>query len=105
MIKHLRFLNWLTAALICFMSLFLWNSCTHNQEGKKITFNEHIAPIIYKNCTTCHRPGEAGPFNLITYADVRKKAKTIVKVTQSGVMPPWPADAEYRHFVGEKILT
>ncbi len=53
----------------------------------------------------CHRPGEAGPFSLITYKDVRKKAKTIVKVTQSGVMPPWPADPTYRHFAGEKILS
>ena len=28
----------------------------------KVTFSEHIAPIVYDNCVTCHRPGEAAPF-------------------------------------------
>jgi len=88
-----------------FFLLFFLTGCGKNSGGKTITFNEHIAPVIYKNCTSCHRPGEAGPFALITYKDVRKKAKTIVKVTQSGLMPPWPADPSYRHYVGEKVLT
>src|SRR5262245_58035860 len=26
------------------------------------TFAEAIAPIIHRNCSVCHRPGEAGPF-------------------------------------------
>src|SRR5579863_3602231 len=30
-------------------------------------FNHDIAPIIYKRCTPCHRPGEAAPFSLLTY--------------------------------------
>src|SRR5688572_24183812 len=84
----------------------LWiTGCNESAVRIKLTFNEHIAPIIHSNCTSCHRKGEAGPFPLITYKDVRKKAKTIVKVTQSGVMPPWPADPEYQHYVGEKVLT
>ncbi len=78
--------------------------CDNNDE-KDITFTGHIAPILYTNCTSCHRPGEAGPFTLITYTDVRKKAKTIVRVTQSGIMPPWPADAEYQQYVGQKVLS
>ncbi len=85
-------------------SLFV-QACTGNKVSNEVTFNEHVAPVIHKNCTPCHRPGESGPFNLITYKDVRKKAKTIVKVTQSGLMPPWPADPEYRHFVGERFLS
>jgi hypothetical protein len=32
-----------------------------------VTFTEHIAPILYDNCVTCHRPGEAAPFSLISY--------------------------------------
>ncbi len=35
-----------------------------------VTFAEHIAPIVHANCTPCHRPGQAGPFDLITYGDV-----------------------------------
>ncbi|HKI72185.1 MAG TPA: hypothetical protein VKA81_07405 [Verrucomicrobiae bacterium] len=35
-----------------------------------VTFNQQIAPIIYRNCSACHRPGEAAPFALLSYADV-----------------------------------
>src|ERR1022692_2909528 len=71
----------------------------------KVTFTEQIAPIIYKNCTTCHRPGSDAPFDLITYNDVRKRSKMIQKVTESKFMPPWPADASYSHFADEKVLS
>ena len=64
-----------------------------------ITFNRDIAPIIYHNCSSCHRPGEAAPFSLLSYADVKKKAKTIADATSSRLMPPWkaePASFPYR---------
>src|SRR5215471_7576511 len=69
------------------------------------TFAEDMAPIIYKNCSPCHRPGEAGPFSLLSYDDVKKKAKTIAAVTQARYMPPWPADPSYSHFLRERVLT
>src|SRR5215813_1233591 len=69
------------------------------------TFAEDIASIIFKNCAPCHRPGEAGPFPLLTYEDVKKKAKTIAAVTKSRYMPPWPADPSYSHFIGERVLS
>ncbi|MEM6841646.1 MAG: hypothetical protein AAF632_05435 [Bacteroidota bacterium] len=71
----------------------------------QITFNQHIAPIVHTNCTPCHRPGEAGPFSLITYEDVAKRAGFIKKVTQSRYMPPWHADPEFSHFLNERRLT
>ncbi|HRG53509.1 MAG TPA: cytochrome c [Bacteroidia bacterium] len=82
-------------------------SCSTSVVKKKETdtFSEHIAPIIYKNCTSCHRPGEAGPFSLLTYKDVASRSKLIRFVTQSRFMPPWPADASYTHFVKENVLT
>src|SRR4051794_40577283 len=55
----------------------------------EVTFSEHIAPIVFNNCAACHRPGESGPFSLLNYQDVRKRAKLIQKVTESRVMPPW----------------
>ncbi|MEL7530948.1 MAG: cytochrome c [Bacteroidota bacterium] len=70
-----------------------------------VTFSQHIAPIIYQNCTPCHRPASAGPFSLISYRDVFKRKKMVAKVTRDRYMPPWPADPEYRHFVEEKILS
>ncbi len=90
--------------LLFFIICAILFSCK-NEKEKSITFSNDIAPIIYKNCTPCHRPNSAGPFSLITYDDVLKKAKTIVKVTQSGFMPPWPADPNYSSFVGERMLT
>lgn len=63
------------------------------------TFNRDIAPILYRNCSACHRPGEAAPFPLLSYGDAVKKAKTIARVTTSHVMPPWkaePASFPYR---------
>ena len=52
-------------------------------------FNHDIAPIIYKHCSACHRPGEAAPFSLLTYEDVKKRAKQIADVTRRRFMPPW----------------
>jgi hypothetical protein len=52
-------------------------------------FNNDIAPIIYKHCSSCHRPGEAAPFSLLTYEDVKKRAKQIADVTARRYMPPW----------------
>ena len=78
--------------------------CRSKAVNPNPTFSEHIAPIIFKNCSTCHRPGEVGPFSLLTYDDVFKKAKTIEAVTESRYMPPWPADPSYSHFIGERVL-
>jgi hypothetical protein len=69
------------------------------------TFAQHIAPIMAKNCLPCHRLNGAAPFSLEQFSAVRKRAKTIAKVTLNRYMPPWPADPNYSHFVGEKVLT
>jgi hypothetical protein len=56
-----------------------------------ITFAKHVAPILWNNCARCHRPGEVGPFSLLTYHDAAKRAAFIRDVTASGRMPPWKA--------------
>ena len=71
----------------------------------KATFTDTIAPILYANCVTCHRPGEAAPFSLITYADVKRRAKTMAKVTQSRFMPPWQATHGHGEFADERRLS
>ena len=65
----------------------------------RITFSETIAPIVYANCVTCHRPGEAAPFALISYEDVAKRATLIARVTESRYMPPWHAEHGYGEFL------
>jgi hypothetical protein len=99
-------------ATVCASLLFACQPDATNQSQTKvisdtsnITWAAHIAPIIYNTCSPCHRPGQSGPFNLLSYSDAVKKAKLIKFVTQTAYMPPWPADASYTHFIGERVLT
>ncbi|HSU68369.1 MAG TPA: cytochrome c, partial [Tepidisphaeraceae bacterium] len=73
--------------------------------AKQVTFAEHIAPLIYAQCASCHRPGETAPFELLTYADVRRHAKDIADVTARRAMPPWKAEHGFGDFLGERRLT
>ena len=70
-----------------------------------VTFNRDIAPIIFNSCSTCHHPGEAGPFPLLTYSDVKKHARQIADVTQARSMPPWLPDPQPLKFAGELRLS
>ena len=86
--------------------LFSFFACGEKKPApNEVTYAEHIASIMYKSCTPCHREGEAGPFPLLTYEDVSKRAGFIKFVTGTRFMPPWPADADYVHFTGERKLT
>ena len=66
------------------------------QARPPVTFSEHVAPIVFANCSTCHRPGEAAPFPLLSYRDARPLAKAIAAATASRVMPPWKAAGDYK---------
>ena len=73
--------------------------------GQAVTFNKQIAPIVFQQCSPCHRPGEVAPFSLLSYQDVRKHAAQIVAVTSRRYMPPWPPASGYGDFSGERRLT
>ena len=70
-----------------------------------VTFSKDIAPIVFNYCAPCHRPGEAGPFSLLSYEDARKHAEQIAIVTGRRYMPPWPPEPGYGDFAGAKRLT
>ena len=69
------------------------------------TYTKHVAPILFKNCTGCHRPGEIGPMSLLTYEDVRPHAKDIRNKVGDGVMPPWHADRAHGKFANDRSLS
>jgi hypothetical protein len=69
------------------------------------TFNKEVAPILYKNCTNCHRPGEIAPMSLLTYKDARPWAKSIGNQVARGVMPPWHADPAHGEFLNDRRLS
>jgi mono/diheme cytochrome c family protein len=60
-------------------------------DGPAPTFAADVAPIVYDHCATCHRPGQAAPFSLLSYEDVKKRATLIVSATSRRYMPPWHA--------------
>lgn len=70
-----------------------------------VTFAEHIAPLVFDNCTVCHRPGEAAPFSLMTYEDVSRRGRLIAAVTKAKVMPPWKAAPSSYPFRDDRGLT
>ncbi|HEY6546820.1 MAG TPA: cytochrome c, partial [Vicinamibacteria bacterium] len=76
----------------------------HSSAAATPTFNRDIAPLVFAHCAPCHRPGEAGPFSLLSYADVKARARLIAEVTQRRYMPPWPPKAGRGAFIGERRL-
>src|SRR5579885_2184891 len=68
-------------------------------------FAHDIAPIVYRYCTPCHRPGQSGPFPLLAYSDVKKRAGLIAAVTRRRYMPPWLPQRGYGTFQDELALT
>ncbi len=68
------------------------------------TYND-IAPALYKNCTTCHRPGGGAPFSMLTYNDISPWAAAMQTELLSGSMPPWAPDTSYLHFFKERAIS
>lgn len=74
------------------------------QPSVVVSFNQDIAPLVHTRCGACHRPGGAGPFSLLTFDEVRRRAGQIAAVTASGFMPPWKADAHPGGYLAQPRL-
>jgi|KBSMisStaDraftv2_1062788.scaffolds.fasta_scaffold14513_4 tetratricopeptide (TPR) repeat protein len=68
------------------------------QDSALTTFTRDIAPIVFRSCAPCHHSGEAGPFPLLTYGDVKSHARQIADVTRKRLMPPWLPSTEGLRF-------
>lgn len=60
--------------------------------GPQVTFTKDVAPILYRSCIRCHRPGEIAPMTMFTYDDVRPFAQAIKGKVSRRDMPPWFLD-------------
>ena len=69
------------------------------------TFNTDVAPILFENCVSCHRPDQIAPMVLITYQDVRPWARAIKDKVVKREMPPWHADPRFGTFRRDRRLT
>ncbi len=74
-----------------------------NLTAQSTTWKE-VAPVFYKHCGACHRPGGIGPFNILDYQVASSLARGIQFVVERREMPPWPADPTYRHYSQERVL-
>src|SRR5262245_41308047 len=70
-----------------------------------VTFNKDVAPIFFKSCAECHRPGEAAPFSVLSYKDARPWAKSIREKVANRAMPPWHADPHVGAWANDPRLT
>ena len=75
------------------------------QTAQPPTFSHDVAPIVYAQCATCHRPGEVAPMSLLTYSEARPWAAAIARRVSDGSMPPWHGDAAPGTFENERRLT
>jgi Flp pilus assembly protein TadD len=69
------------------------------------TYTRDIAPILFRSCAPCHRPGEAAPFSLLSYADAKSHARLIEEVTKRRIMPPWLPAADDPKFADDLRLS
>jgi Flp pilus assembly protein TadD len=95
----------LLIALVSATSTFSQPSTVARAVVPTPTWSHQIAPILHNNCTTCHHPGGAGPFSLLTYDDARRWSAQILTVTQSRFMPPWLPEPGYGDFADNRRLS
>ena len=72
---------------------------------KEVTYNRDVAPILYKNCVTCHRPNDIAPMSLMTYKDTRPWTRSIREAVVQRKMPPWHADPNVGEFLNDPRLS
>lgn len=73
--------------------------------GPTVTYSKDVAPILYRNCTGCHRPNDIAPMSLLTYKDARPWAAAIRQAVVQRIMPPWHADPHYGKFANDPRLS
>jgi Flp pilus assembly protein TadD len=71
----------------------------------QVTFNKDVAPLVFEHCAPCHHQGGIGPFPLLSYQDLRKRASQIVTVTERRYMPPWPPEPGFGDFTDSRRLS
>lgn len=69
------------------------------------TFSRDVAPILYRHCAACHRPGEFAPFSVLSYKDVAQHSRAIARAVQTRTMPPWKPEPGYGSFANARTLS
>jgi peroxiredoxin len=78
---------------------------TKPKETGTVTYSKEVSRVIQKNCQECHRPGQVGPMQLLSYEDVLNWSDSIAEVVKDKRMPPWYADPEHGKFANDRSLS
>jgi hypothetical protein len=81
------------------------DGATQNRTAAVPTFNRDVAPIIFSKCAGCHRPQQATPMSLLSFAEARPWAQAIRRRVAAREMPPWSADPRFGRFRNDLTLT
>jgi hypothetical protein len=87
-----------------YLFLLFFGLLTASLPAQTITWPT-VQPVFLAKCASCHRPGDAAPFSLVTYEDIAKRLSFIKTVIQNNYMPPWRADVHYSDFANNRSLT
>ena len=90
---------------VLLLALPLAASANNNTDTSAPNWAEHVAPMLYENCVSCHRPGQVAPMSLLSYKEARPWAKSIRNVVSSKTMPPWFADPAHGTFAEDPRLS
>jgi len=69
------------------------------------TWARDVAPLVHRECASCHRPGEAAPFSLLDGEEAARHARQIARVVAARRMPPWLPDPSDPPFIGARHLS
>ena len=100
-----RFLSGSVAGVAAFLA-----GCSGEETDRVIpsmepTYSGGVARLLHENCSTCHRPGGAAPFPLLTYDQAREHGRRIARATRAREMPPWKPSRPVGAFVDERGLS
>ncbi len=74
-------------------------------ESEEVTYSNQISRVFQRNCVSCHRPGEIGPFSLLDYDSSKGWARMVREVVNEKRMPPWFADPHHGTFANDRRLS
>ncbi len=92
-----------TSSCLLLLLILVFGGGLHSRA--QVTWSGQVASIIYTHCTPCHRPGEIGPMPFTSYQEASAYASMIAFTTQARSMPPWQANPNYSHLLGERVLS
>ena len=74
-------------------------------DAAPVSYAQHVAPILERNCVACHSPGNIGSWSMSGHRKVKSMSAMIEEVLLTRRMPPWDADPAIGKFANAPSLT